>query len=170
MHEIFFNSLCKGAAYVSIPFYQSNSPFSYCLLFLKENLNPQIRINKIINKCSVNYHPSHSGLTSSVHNLIFQENFSQIFLEFSLKPAFLIMVVGNFQNLWCSDYLENAYMGQKIESRHFYLCPTEFLLQVLISTLPPGRAKFLFPPRQIFFRNSLSPCSKGGYEETHSDI
>ena len=80
------------------------------------------------------------------------------------------MVVGNFQNLWCSDYLENAYMGQKIESRHFYLCPTEFLLQVLISALPPGRAKFLFPPRQIFFRNSLSPCSKGGYEETHSDI
>ena len=123
----------------------------------------------MVNKCSVNYHPSHSGLTSSVHHLIFQENFSQIFLEFSLKPAFLIMVVGNFQNFWCSDYLENVYMGQKIGSRHFYLCPTEFLLQVVISTLPPGRAKFLFPPRQIFSKFFV-PLEQGGYEETHSDI
>ena len=104
----------------------------------------------MVNKCSVNYHPSHSGLTSSVHHLIFQENFSQIFLEFSLKPAFLIMVVGNFQNFWCSDYLENVYMGQKIGSRHFYLCPTEFLLQVVISTLPQAERNFYFPQGRFF--------------------
>ena len=36
-----------------------------------QSIELQVRINKMVNKYSVNYHPSFSGLTSNMYPLIF---------------------------------------------------------------------------------------------------
>ena len=65
-------------------------------------LNPQVKINKMINEHTVNYHPSPSELTSRIHPLIFlwtPRGFiftPECFLNF-LKPIFRTMVAEKFQ-------------------------------------------------------------------------
>ena len=65
-------------------------------------LNPQVRINKMVNKHTVDYHPSPSELTSRIHPLIFLWTskgfiiYSKCFLNF-FKPVFWTMVAEKFQ-------------------------------------------------------------------------
>ena len=65
-------------------------------------LNPQVRINKMVNEHTVDYHPSPSELTSRIHPLIFLWTpkgfiFSpECFLSF-FKPVFRTMVAEKFQ-------------------------------------------------------------------------
>ena len=53
------------------PISKSIPPYSVAPSFFKEYLNPQVRINKIANKHSVNYHCNSSGLTSIMHPPMF---------------------------------------------------------------------------------------------------
>ena len=125
----------------------------YCPLFLKETLDPQIRINKMVHKCSANYHSSPSGLTSSAHHLIFLENPHRAFLQFSLKTCVSHHDYGKLPNLWCLDYWKMYIRVQKL-NRHFYLCPAgKFLLQVLIST--PRQSEILMPPDRVFSKRFI---------------
>ena len=50
----------------STPTSNSSHPLFCCPFFF----NPQVRINKMVNKYSVHYHPSPSRLTSRIHPLI----------------------------------------------------------------------------------------------------
>ena len=56
-------------------------------------LNPQVRISKMVNENTVDYHPNPSELTSRIHPFIFL----WIFLEFFLRPVFRAMVAEKFQ-------------------------------------------------------------------------
>ena len=47
----------------------------YLSFFSKDFLNPQVRINKIIKKYSVDYRPFLTELTSRTHSLIFLQSF-----------------------------------------------------------------------------------------------
>ena len=51
--------------------FQNQSAIFCCTLFSENYLNPQVRINKTVNKHTVNYDPSPSQLNSSIHPLIF---------------------------------------------------------------------------------------------------
>ena len=51
--------------------FKINASIFCCPLFLEEYLNPQLRINKMVNKHTVDYHPSPLPLTSRIHPLIF---------------------------------------------------------------------------------------------------
>ena len=54
--------------------FQNQSPIFWCPLFSENYLNPQARINKMVNKHSVDYHPIPSQLISRIHTLIFLWN------------------------------------------------------------------------------------------------
>ena len=60
--------VCRGTY---IPYFKINTPIFCCLLFFKEYLNPQVRINKMGNEHTVDYHHSPSELASRIHPLIF---------------------------------------------------------------------------------------------------
>ena len=66
-------------------------PLFCCPLFFKEYLNHLDRINKMSNE-QVNFHTSHSGLTSRIHPLIFLFQICWIFFQ-ALSPTGW----GNFQ-------------------------------------------------------------------------
>ena len=53
------------------PLFQNQRLHFCCPLFFEEYLNPQVRITKIVNEHTVDYHPSPSGLTSRIHPLKF---------------------------------------------------------------------------------------------------
>ena len=63
-----FNTVCRGAY---IFYFKINAPIFCCFIFFEECLNSQVRINKMVNKYTVDYHPSPSELTSRMHSLIF---------------------------------------------------------------------------------------------------
>ena len=85
----------------------------------------------MVNKYSVDYHTSSSGLTSRIHPLTYNRPLSalsifKIFVEFSLiKSAYSTMIEENFQifKLMVFRLLENAFVSQKIKCRHFYSSP-----------------------------------------------
>ena len=51
--------------------FQNQSPIFCCPLFSENYLNPQDRINKIVNKHTVDYHPIPSQLISRIQTIIF---------------------------------------------------------------------------------------------------
>ena len=59
--------LCWGAY---IPSFKISVPFFCCTLFSENYLNPQVRINKMVNKHIVDYHPILSQLISRIHSHI----------------------------------------------------------------------------------------------------
>ena len=75
--------------------FRNQSPTFCCPLFHKNYLNPQARINKMVNKHTVDYHPSPSQLISRIHTLkdtwtrkgfISPESFLNFFLNLYIPP------------------------------------------------------------------------------------
>ena len=59
--------VCWGAY---IPSFKISVPFFCCTLFSENDLNPQVNINKMVNKHIVDYHPILSQLISRIHSHI----------------------------------------------------------------------------------------------------
>ena len=121
-----------------------------CTLFSEKYLNPQVRINKMENKHTVDYHPNPSKLTSRIHPLIFlwipkgfvsPESFWNFFLNLYITPW-----------LWKSfkfkvlRILANTFVGQKIKSVYFYSC----LQAKLFIITPQAEQNYPFFPNSIF--------------------
>ena len=75
--------------------FQNQYSIFCCPLFSKNYVNHQARINKMVNKHTVNYHPSPSQLISGIHTLIFlwtpkgfisPESFLNFFLNLYTQP------------------------------------------------------------------------------------
>ena len=124
------------------PLFQNQCPhFLLSALFWKlfsENyLNPQVRINKMVNKHTVDYHPSPSQIPARVHPFIFlwtQEGvyLSRIFLEF-------------FLNLYIPPFHSKKWICL------FYLMhPSKTLPQVFIITRQ-AEGDYPFLPNSIFW-------------------
>ena len=60
--------VCRGTY---IPYFKINAPTLCCFLFSKNYFNLQARIKKMLNKHTVNYHPSLSQSTSRIYPFIF---------------------------------------------------------------------------------------------------
>ena len=112
--------VCRGA-YIC---FRINAPIFCCSIFFEECLNPQIRISKMVNEHTVDYHPSPSELTSRIHPLIFLWTprgfispeyllnfFSNLFTPQWLRKSFESIVLRS---------LENRFVSQKIKYVHFY--------------------------------------------------
>ena len=57
LHEIFFNLQYKCAEVPTSRISKIDSPIFCCPLFFKEFLNPEVRINKMVNEYTVDYDP-----------------------------------------------------------------------------------------------------------------
>ena len=126
-----------------------------CPLFFEGYLNPLVRINKMVNKHTVDYHLSPSELTSRIHSLMFLWTPNEC-----ICPSILSIVIF-FSDLYDPPWLqksfnfmvlrllEKTFVSRKIESAHFYPC-----LQRKLSPPPP---RFL----SVFWA-SISPQQKGG--------
>ena len=71
LRKISFSPQCKFVAATSILYLKSNALIFRCPIFFKEYLNPYGRINKMVNKHSVDWHPIPSGLVSRIYPVIF---------------------------------------------------------------------------------------------------
>ena len=89
--------VCRGT---SIPYFKINTPIFCCSLFFEEYLNPQVRMNKVVNEHTVDYHPSPSELTSRIHPRIFLWTPK----EFISLESFLNF----FSNLYIPPWLRNS--------------------------------------------------------------
>ena len=109
------------------PHFKINTVIFCCPLVSENYLNSQVRINKMVNKHTVDFHPNPSSSTSSIHPLIFlwtatgfisAESFFNFFLNLYVPPclreSFKFMVL---------RLLANIFVSQTIESLHFYSCP-----------------------------------------------
>ena len=82
----------------------------------------------MVNMHSANYHVSPSGLTLGILYIVFC----------FLSPEILLSqrLWGRFSNVWCSEDREMCFSRQKIQRRHYYLCPPcKILSKVLINIL-----------------------------------
>ena len=84
--------VCIG---VYIPCFKINFPIFCCPLFSENCLKPRARINKMVNKRTIDYHPSPSQSISRIHTLIFlwtptgfisPESFLKFFLNLFIPP------------------------------------------------------------------------------------
>ena len=154
--------VCRGAY---IPCFKINAPIFSCLLFSENHLNPQVRINKMVNKHTVDYHPSPWQLTLRIHPLIFlwtpkgffsPESFL-IFSETGIPP----WLRKSFKFIVSLRLLVNTFVSQKIESVHFYPSP-----QAKLSTrnfiIIPRQKKITHSSRTAFSKDLFFPLQKGG--------
>ena len=126
-------------------------PFSDISSFL----NPQGRINKMVNKHSVNYHPSPSQLISRICPLMFlwapkmfisPQPFLNFFLNLYIPPClqksfkFIVLTL-----------LTNTFVSPKIESIHFIHAHNQNSLSGLCHH-PLGIRKLPIPPKQRFLK------------------
>ena len=78
----------------------------------------------MVNKHTVDYHPSASQLVLRTHTLISlwtpkEFCLSRIFLKFFPKPVYSTMVSEKFQ-IYSVKITANTFVSQKIKSVHFY--------------------------------------------------
>ena len=105
--------VCRGNF---IPHFKIKAPIFCHPIFTEKYINPQVRINEMVNKHIVDYHPSLSQLTSMTHPLIFlwtlsvgfvsPESFLNLFLNLYVPPwlqeNFKFMVLRLLANIfWC---------------------------------------------------------------------
>ena len=139
---------------VYIHYFKINPPIFCCPLFSKNYLNHQVKINKMVNKHLVDYHPSPSQWISRIQPLIFLwtpkgfislESFLNFFLNLyvlpSLRKSFKFIVLILLQiHLWVKKYLFIFTHAPKQNSPPgFYYCP-------------PGRRELSIPPEQRFLK------------------
>ena len=151
---------------VYIHHFKINSPIFCCPLFSENYRNPQVRINKIVDKQTADYHPNPpSQLISSIQPLIFlwtPEGFiyPESFLDF-------------FVNLYIPPWLRKSF--KFIVSRLLQIHLWVKKLNLFIFThapkqnsppgfyhYPPGRRALAIPIEQPFFEDIFSWGERGG--------
>ena len=147
--------LCRGTY---IPYYAA----IFCSsLFFKEYLNLQVRINKMVNKHTPDYHPSPSELTSRIYLLVFlwtaKGNISLSIYIFSQNciPPWLWKI---FKSI-VLRLLESTFVSQKIESVHFYSCPQTTPSPRFLSSTSRQKEITHFP-RTAYFESLFFPQQK----------
>ena len=133
--------------------------------FIKESPKSQVRMNKTINKHTVDYHPSPSSLTSRIHHLIFlwtPKGFisPEYSLNFFFKPVYLSPWLMKSFEFTVLRLLENTFVSQKIESVHFYSCTQAKLSSRFLSSQIHAELTYLFPPNHDFWKSILTKWPK----------
>ena len=120
-------------AEVSISYFKINPLTFCCPLFSENHLNPQVGINKIVNK----------------NTLWTPKGFSRVFLEFTPKPVHSTKVAEKFR-IYSVKITANTFVNQKIESVHFYSCPPSKTLSQVFIIIPQADRNCTFLPNTVF--------------------
>ena len=133
--------------------FQNQSLIFCCPLFSENYLNPQARINKIVNKHAVDYHPSPSQLISKIHTLIFL-----------WKPKGFISPESSlnfFLNLYIPPWLRKSFKFTVLRLLQIHLQVKKLNLFIFTHApkqnfppsfyhYPPGRRELPISPEQCF--------------------
>ena len=155
----FFSTSNTSVQRCLYPHFKINNPIFCCPLFSENYHNPQVRINKMVNKHTVDYHPSHSQLIWRIHAVIFlrtpkwfvsPESFLDFFLNLHIPP-------------WLREsfkFIVLRLLANTFEYPHFVHTPKQ--------NSPPGfyhypQAEGNYPLllNSVFWR-SIFPQQKGG--------
>ena len=121
-------------------------------------LNPQVRINKMVNKHTVDCHPILSELTSRIHSLTFLWFLMGFIFSLECFLSFFSCFLNYFARCQHKSFklmvlrlLKNAFVSQKVKHVCSFLlmCLSKNLPHVLIITTP-GRRKLPISPKQLF--------------------
>ena len=154
--------MCRGAY---IPYLKINAPIFCCPLFSENYLNPQARVNKLVNKHVLNYHTSPSQLTSRIHRLRFlwspkgfisPEPYMNFFLNLYIPPW-----LWNRFKFIVLRLLENIFVSQRIELLIFTHAQKQNYFPGFYH-YPQAEENYLFPPKQRFLKIYF-PQQKGGW-------
>ena len=148
-----FKNHRSSLADATSPCLKIKCPLYCCPLFLKKNFNPQVRVCKMVNEHSVNYHLNSHGLTSRMHTLKF-------FLILC-QACIIHLGWGRFSNLWFLEYWKMYFPIQNLERKHCYLWLLLIISPRYLPT-PPRQKEINHYPSQssIFFENLLSPWAE----------
>ena len=139
--------------------FQNQSPIFCCPLFSENYLDLQVRINKMVSKHTVDYHPSPSQFVSNDFKWVY---FSRIFLEFFSKPAYSTLVAEKFQ-IYSIKITGKYICESNNKSVHFYSCPqAKALPQVFISISQAERNSAFLANSVVWIYIFLSRKGMGG--------
>ena len=158
----FFSTSNTSVQRCLYPYFKISNPIFCCPLFSENYHNPQVRINKMVNKHTVDYHPSHSQLIWRIHAVIFlwtpkwfvsPESFLDFFLSLHiplwLRESFKFIVL---------RLLANTFVSTPI----FFIPPSKTLPQVFIIT--PRQKEITHYSWTAFSEDLFFPSRKGaGY-------
>ena len=145
--------VCRG---VYIHYFKINPPNFCCPLFPENYLNPQVRINKMVNKHTVNYHPSPSQLISRIHPHIFLWT-----PKASISPeSFLNFILDLYIPLWLRKSFKFIVLRLLQDYWNFYSC---FLLK---QNSPPSlslrQTGIAHSSRTAFSEDNFFSAERGG--------
>ena len=140
------------------PLFQNRCSIFCCFIFFEECLNPQVRINKMVNEYTDDYHPSPLEFTSRIYFYILYFYgllrglslwnisfffFSNLYIPPRLQKSFKFMVL---------RLLENTFVSKE----SVYLCPQANLSSRFLSSPLQTEGNYLLPPDKVFW-NSIFP-------------
>ena len=152
----------KISAHVLIPvcrsvyhYFEINPCNFCCLLFSEDYLNPHVRINKMVSKHTVDYHPSAAQLISRIHHLIFLWIPKGFISPESLLNFFL--------NLYIPPWLRKSFKFTVLRLLQIHLQVKKLNLFIFTHApkqnfppsfyhYPPGRRELPISPEQCFWR------------------
>ena len=140
---------------VYIRYFKINPPIFCCPLFSENYLNPQVRINKMENKHTVDDHPSPSQLISRIHTLYFYGLWRDFCLKLYIPPCLQKSVKFIVLRL-----LQIHLWVKKLNLFIFTHAPRQNSLPGFYN-YPPVRWKLSIPPEQRFLK-IFFPEEKGG--------
>ena len=116
--------VCRGAYF---PYFKINAPIFCSFIFFKECLNPQVRINKMVNEYTVDYHYSPSGFTSRIYPLIFLWTPKGL-----MSPEYFLNF---FSNLYIPPWLQKSFKFMVLR-----LLENTFVSQIKCLLMPPSKS------------------------------
>ena len=156
--------VCRGAF---IPYFKISGSIFCWPLFSENYLNPQVKINRMLNKHTVDYHPNPSQLTPRIHPLIFLWTFKGF-----ISPKYLFNF---FSNLYISQWLRKSFKFMMLrllankyicESQNwicsFFLMPTSKTLPMVFIITPQAEGNYPFLPNSVFWRSIFPEQKRGG--------
>ena len=165
------DKLCMKFSSTSNASFKMNATIFCCSFFFEEWLYPLVRINKTVNEHTVNYHPSPSELTSTIHPLIFPWT-----PKGYISPAY-------FLNCFSRNYIYPTMFAEKfqihgVKITEKYICESKNSICSFLILHPPRPKKKKSPPgfyhyhsrqkeiihfpQTTFFENLFFPSRKGG--------
>ena len=147
MHKVSSNhnaSVCSG---IWIFCFKISTIFFRCPFFFEEYINPQVRINKMVNKFNIDSFRIYlKDISSYISiNLLRLYLFQKILINFLLNLYIPTWSWKNFKFM-VFRFLENALSNQKIEVGHIYSC----LQSNSLPHHPPYKEKLLIPSGNVF--------------------
>ena len=150
--------MCSG---IWIFCFKISTIFFCCPFFFEEYINPQVRINKMVNKFNIDSFRIYlKDISSYISINLLRLSLSKNFNKFSLKLVYPNMIVKKFQIYGVQILRKCTFKSKNWIWTYLLMPPVKTLPQILSS--PSIQREITHSLRQRFLENLFSPSRKGG--------